>query len=217
MTTSVTTLLADNFETTFAAWTLVDQEGDATATISSEQSHSGNCAAKISVTTAGDSRAYITKDLGGNKTNVWATGWFYVAAAGPDPSDNAPYLRFFNGSVLDNPTSHRIVDVFRSNTDGSAWLGVPLDGLGGQDFIDLNTVLAIGTWHQVTLHVAPGSVAGTPTSTVQVWIDNNVTPIYTSTTTNLFTTTSLTTVLLGNEHVSQQMTEYFDDVCIGAS
>ena len=50
-----------------------------------------------------------------------------------------------------------------------------------------------------------------------MWIDNNVTPVYTSTTTNLYTTTHLTTVLVGNEHQGQAMVEYFDDVCVGAS
>jgi hypothetical protein len=48
-----------------------------------------------------------------------------------------------------------------------------------------------------------------------VWIDG--TSVYTSTAYNLHTTTQLTTVQLGNEFVSQQMVEYFDDVTIGAS
>ena len=73
--------------------------------------------------------------------------------------------------------------------------------------------MPLGTWHQVTLHVAPNGAA----STIQVWIDDNVTPVYSNTHYNLHTTTQLTTVLLGAEHESQEMVEYFDDVCIGAS
>jgi hypothetical protein len=196
-------LVADNFETTFAAWTNVDQEGDATATISSEQSHSGNCAAKLSVTTAGDSRAYITKDLGGNKTNVWASGWFDVSVPGVDVDSNAPYFRFFDGAT-------RIVEVIRSNNDGAAWLGVP-NGSGGRTYIALLTPMAVGTWHQVTLHVAPNGA----TSTIQVWIDG--TSVYNNAAVNLYTTTKLTMVQLGNEYQSQAMVEFIDDVCIGVS
>ena len=134
-----------------------------------------------------------------------------MTQAGPDINGNAPYLRFFDGS-------NRIVEVYRSNKDGKAWLGVAdPTAVGGRTYIPLNKPMAVGTWHQVTLHVAPGAVASTATSTVEVWIDDNVTPVLTSTTTNLYTTTKLTLVQLGNEHQGQAMVEYFDDVCIGAS
>jgi hypothetical protein len=71
--------------------------------------------------------------------------------------------------------------------------------------------MPLNTWHQVILHVVPNGSA----STVQVWIDAVL--VYSNTAYNLHTTTHLTTVLLGAEHFQQQMVEYFDDVCIGAS
>jgi hypothetical protein len=198
-------LLADNFESnTFAAWTEVDQEGDASATISTVLSVSGNCAGKLVVTTAGTSRAFITKDLGGNKTDVWASGSFNVTQEGLAGS-NVPYLRFFDGAG-------RIVEVMRSNDDQKAWLGVT-DGIGGRTYIPLNILMPLNEWHQVTLHAAPNA-AGGATSTVQVWIDGS--SVYSQVNVDVHTT-KLTKVQLGNEFVSQQMIEYFDDITIGAS
>ena len=196
--------MADNFESnTFAAWTEVDQEGDASATISTTLSHSGNCAGKLVVTTSPTSMAYIRKDLGGNKTEVWASGWFDVPQAGVVGND-VPYLRFFDGV-------DRIVDVFRQNSGGGAWLRTA-DGSGSWNYQDLHTPMPVDTtWHQVTLHVAPNGA----TSTIDVWIDGS--SVYSSTTFDLHTTVHLSMVQLGAEHVSQQMVEYFDDICIGAS
>jgi hypothetical protein len=198
-------ILADNFEAgpgpIGSQWT-VDQEGDATVAISTEQSHTGLCAGKFTVSTSATSRAYISKLLGGSKTEVWASGWFDVTQAGVAGS-NAAYLRFFDGSS-------RIADVYRQNDDGAAWLGIA-NGAGGRDYINLNVSMPLDSWHQVILHVAPNGT----TSTVQVWIDG--VSKYASTAYNLHTTTQLTTVQLGNEFVSQQMVEYFDDVTIGAS
>jgi hypothetical protein len=202
---SLPSILADNFEAgpgpIGSQWT-VDQEGDATVAISTEQSHTGLCAGKFTVSTSATSRAYISKSLGGSKTDVWASGWFDVAQAGV-PGNDVPYLRFFDGSS-------RIADVFRQNNDGAAWLRTA-NGAGGWDYQQLNVLMPLNTWHQVILHVVPNGT----TSTVQVWIDGA--PTYTSTAYNLHTTTQLTTVQLGAEHVSQQAVEYFDDVTIGAS
>jgi hypothetical protein len=196
--------VADNFESTSfgSEWTVVAQ-GDATTTISTDTSHSGSCAGRFYVTANSKSMAYISTDLGGSMTDVWATGWFDITHPGQDTNSDVPYLRFFDGS-------NRIVDVFRSNGDDDAWLRTA-NGSGGWTYNQLNVPMPLDTWQQVTLHVAPNGAA----STIEVWIDG--TRVYNTTSYNLHTTTKLTTVLLGAEHDQQEMVEYFDDVCIGAS
>jgi hypothetical protein len=140
--------------------------------------------------------ANISNTLGGTaKTNVWASGWFYVTQEGL-VGGNVPYLRFFDGST-------RIVGVYRQ-TGGEAWL------LAGTTYVNLSTPMALNTWHQVTVHVAPAEAD----STVEVWIDGA--PVYSSITTAL-TTAQITKVQLGNEVAAQNGSEYFDDVAIGAN
>jgi hypothetical protein len=207
-------ILADNFEegpgSIGSPWTAIAQEGDATATISTAQANTGSCAGKFTVSTSATSRAYISKDLGGSKTDVWASGSFYVATEGVANS-NVAYLRIFD-------SGNRIADVYRQNITGNAWLRVTdaanvVDG--GYDFIQLSTpVIPLNAWRQVILHIAPAGTANTTASTIQVWIDG--TSVYSSTSYSL-PTTHLTTVQLGNEFVAQQAVEYFDDVTIGAS
>jgi hypothetical protein len=155
------------------------------------------------VSTSTTSLAYISNALGGTpKTDVWASGWFDVTQEGVAIND-VPYLRFFDGA-------NRIADVFRKNGTGDSWLRTT-NGSGSWNYADLNTVINLNTWHQVTLHVAPAGA----TSTIEVWIDGSlVSPL--SATYNLYTT-QLTAVHLGAEHVSQKAVEYFDDVTIGAS
>jgi hypothetical protein len=197
----VPSILQDNFEaSTIGPQWSVDQEGGGTVAISTTTAHTGLCAGRFTVSTSSTSRAYISEDLGGSKTDLWASGWFDVAQAG-QPGNNVPYLRFFDGS-------NRVADVFRQNDGGDAWLRTA-DGSGGWSYVKLNLLMPLNSWHQVTLHVAPNGT----TSTVQVWIDG--VSAYTSTAYYL-PTAQLTTVLLGSEHVSQQAVEYFDDVTIGA-
>jgi hypothetical protein len=205
----VPSVLQDNFEATAigSQWTVVDQEGDATAAISTDTAHTGSCAGKFTVSASSTSRAYIYKALGGLKTDVWASGWFDVTQPGADAGSNVPYIRFFDGPDLQND---RIADVYRYNGGGDAWLRTA-NGSGGWTYVKLNVLMPLNTWHQVTLHVVPNGSA----SNVQVWIDAVL--VYSNTAYNLHTTTHLTTVLLGAEHFQQQMVEYFDDVCIGAS
>jgi hypothetical protein len=190
-------LVADNFEAmTFGSWWTVTTDGDGTATISTAQHQSGTCAGLFTESANPGSLANISNALGGTpKTDVWASGWFYVAQEGA-AGGNVPYLRFFDGAT-------RIVGVYRQN-GGEAWL------LAGATFTNLSTSISLGTWHQVTLHVAPNGA----TSTVEVWIDSA--PKFSTATASL-TTTQLTKVQLGNEVPAQQGTEYFDDVTIGAS
>jgi hypothetical protein len=99
--------------------------------------------------------------------------------------------------------------VYRQNVTGDAWLRTA-DGSGGWSYVKLNSLMPLNTWHQVTLRVAPNGTV----STVQIWVDGVLK--FSNATYDLHTTTQLTTVLLGSEHVSQQAVEYFDDVCIGA-
>jgi hypothetical protein len=98
--------------------------------ISTTTAHTGLCAGLFTVSTSSTSRAYISKDLGGSKTDVWASGWFDVAQEGV-PGSNVPYLRFFDGS-------NRIADVYRQNVTGDAWLRT-LDGSGGWSYVKLNS------------------------------------------------------------------------------
>jgi len=199
----VPVILTDNFEaaTINPAWSVVDQEGDGTAAISTTSAHTGLCAGKFSVSAAVTSRAYITKSLGSSKTDVWASGWFDVAQEGVALS-NVPYLRFFDGAT-------RIVDVYRQNSSGDVWLRTA--GTSGWVYASLLPAVALNSWHQVAVHVIPSGAA----STVQVWIDG--VSVLASTTIDLHATVQLTTVQLGNELLSQQMVEYFDDVVVGGN
>jgi hypothetical protein len=205
----VTTILQDDFEGTagtseFPKWTEVHQEGDASATISTDMANTGNCSGRLSATTSDSSMVYIRKDLGGAKTDVWASGWFNVTEAGVDGND-VPYLRFFDGP-------NRIVDVFRQNEGGDAWLRTANpDPNNPWDYVQLGAMMPLDTWHQVMLHVAPNGA----TSTIEVWIDGI--RLYHNTLYDLFAATQLTTVQLGAEHYQQEMIEYVDDVCIGAN
>jgi hypothetical protein len=187
---------------TFGAWWTVTTAGDGTATISTAQHHSGTCAGLFTESANTGSQAYISNTLGGSaKTDVWASGWFYVTQEGVANS-NVPYLRFFDGS-------NRIAEVYRQNVTGDAWLKVD----NSSTYVNLQAV-SLNTWYQVTLHVAPASSSGSPTSTVEVWIDG---VLKSSIATYSLATTQLTRVQLGNEVLVQQGTEYFDDVTIGAS
>jgi hypothetical protein len=196
----VATILQDNFETDLAKWT-VYQTGDGSASVSTDMSHTGNCAGRLSISSAAGSSAYISKDLGGEKTDVWATGWFNVTQAGA-ALNNVPLLRFFEGT-------DRVVEVIRSNDDDSAWVGIL--STGGRHYEPTYALLTLDTWHQVTLHVIPN----TTTTTIQVWIDGN--SVYSTTTADLVLATHIARVQIGPEFDSQQGIEYFDDVVIGAN
>jgi hypothetical protein len=200
---TIPVLFQDNFEaTTFGASWVVDHEGDGTATIAGDKFKTGACAGRLSVTTSDTSRAYLTRDLGGNKTDLWASGWFNVVQQGVAGS-NVPYIRFFDGAT-------RVAEVMRSNDDGDAWIGT-FNGTT-RSWTTLNTPIGLNSWHQVTLHVHPN----TTTSTIEVWIDGTlVSPALT--TYNLGTTTKFTLVQLGSEFQSQAMLQYFDDIVLGGS
>jgi hypothetical protein len=189
--------VADNFEaSTFGSDWIVTAGGDGTATISTALHHTGTCAGLFTESANPGSIANIYNNLGGTaKTNVWASGWFYVTQEGA-AGQNVPFLRFFDGA-------NRIVGVYRQ-TGGAAWL---LAGTSG--YSDLSTVIDLNTWHQVTVHVAPAGAA----STIEVWIDS--VSVYSNTTS--LATSQLTKVQLGNEVSDQSGTEYFDDVTIGAN
>lgn len=74
----------------------------------------------------------------------------------------------------------------------------------------LNRTIALGQWNEVKVHV----VAAGARSTIEVWF--NGMRVY-SNAAYVLPTSSLTTVLLGSEHVAQQIDLRFDDVVIHAS
>ena len=76
-------------------------------------------------------------------------------------------------------------------------------------FTPLGVDLQLGRWYHVRFHVRASGSA----STIQVWIDDS---LRYSSTSFWLPTTRLTTLLLGSEHVSQEMDLRVDDVVLEA-
>jgi hypothetical protein len=194
-------VLADGFESgSLSSWS-VTMEGDARVGVEWPAAYRGNCAGRFQVSATSTSRANITRSLPQGAKVAIADGWFRVDGEGKSGS-NVGFFRFFDGSA-------RIADVYRQNSTGGAWFR-SRDANGAFVFTPLGIDLALGRWYHVRLHVrANGS-----TSTVQVWIDDVVR--YSSSSFWL-PTSRLTAILLGSEHVSQQMDLRFDDVVLEGS
>jgi hypothetical protein len=191
-------IVADGFESGDLGNWNVTQEGDATVRVLWPDAHRGNCASRFQISTASTSRANITRALPANASVGVADGWFRIDAEG-QPNSNVGFFRFFNGST-------RIADVYRQNVSGGAWLRTR-DSRGNFVYTPLGLDLSLGRWYHVRLHVrANGS-----SSTIQVWIDDSV---QYSNSSFWLETNRLTTLLLGSEHVSQQMDLRFDDIVL---
>ncbi len=189
---SADVIFSDGFESTdFSAWSLVKTGGDGTAAVQSQIVNSGKLAAQFTETANSGSKAYARTTFGAAQTDLTASGAFYVANQGAS-GGNVPLFR-----LLD-PSSARVVSVYRQNTSGT--IGV---GYGGGNF---NTTgkLALGTWATVSVHVVLAGAA----STITVTLNGN--SVY-QVTTNL-SNTGIATMQIGNDTAAQAGIVYVDTI-----
>lgn len=194
-----TVSVADNFESfEFNQWTRVTREGDAIATIEREDDTRG-CVAKLKVTANSGSMANLSKTLAPGANEVWAHGQFNVTRPGTNTSSNVPLFRLFQGSS-------RIVDVYRSNSNGSLFLRVP-NGSGGWSFVSLGRTLQVGTWYDLKLRaVANGSSEGL----IEVWLNGTkLAPVAAK-----LGVVGFDTAMVGSEHFAQEGDLSADDVIV---
>ena len=194
-----TVRLADDFETgDLRRWSRVVREGDAAIRVQNSRSHDGRCALRLTVTTRSDSRANARKYLATDTRTVRTSAWFRVDREGVSGS-NVPILRYFNGSA-------RMIDVHRKNGSGELWLRTS-NGSGGWNYVRLGRSLALGRW----IHVRFRATAAWGTSAVTVTLDG--TTVY-SNPVHRIPSSRLNMVMVGAEHVKQQMDLYVDEVVI---
>ncbi|MCU1531804.1 MAG: hypothetical protein JWO49_1375 [Arthrobacter sp.] len=196
------TVVATNFESgslTASGFRAPVTGGTGIADVSSNRQRSGRCAARLHVTTAAGSVANFSASLPAASKDIYADGWFNVAAQGP-ANNNVPYFRFFNGST-------RVADVFRANSaSGALWLRVT-SPTGTYSYTQLRPSVALGTWHHLVMHVVPNGAS----TTIETWFDDQL--VYSSRqVATRFNT--LTAVQLGAEHRRQAGVSYIDDVVI---
>lgn len=194
-----TVRLADDFETgDLRRWTKVVREGDAAVRVQNTRSHEGRCALRIWVTTRADSRANVRKYLSTETRTIRASGWFRVDRQGVTGS-NVPIFRFFDGD-------RRMVDVHRRNGSGDLWLRTS-DGRGGWTYVRLEKYMPLGTWmyfkFRVTAAWSSSTVSVSVNGTYLYWRKGHRVP-----------TSRLNMVMVGAEHVKQQMDIYIDEVVV---
>jgi hypothetical protein len=194
-------VVATSFESGTLEGFIASTSGTGTASVTSDQHHSGGCAAFLHVTDDSGSVANMSATLPGGSSGAYADGWFNITTAG-NVGNNVPYFRFFNGGI-------RVADVFRDNGNGQLWLRVASPS-GTYGYTNLGLAVQLGSWHKVVMHVVANGAA----STVEVWFDARL--LYSS---NQVSTgfTTLTRVQLGAEHPRQVGDSYIDDVIIKAS
>ena len=142
----------------------------------------------------------MTRALPADASDAVADGWFRVDAEGRSGS-NVGFFRFFDGA-------NRIADIYRQNSSGGAWFRTR-DAAGNLVFTPLGVDLQLGRWYHVRFHVRANGNA----STIEVWIDDT---LRYSNTSFWLPTDQLTTLLLGSEHVSQEMDLRVDDIVLEA-
>ena len=194
-----TVRLADDLETgDLRRWSKTVREGDASAAVQNSRSHDGRCALRLWVTTRGDSRANVRKYLPTETRTIRASGWFRVDRQGVLGS-NVPILRFFDGS-------RRMVDLHRKNGSGELWLRTA-DGQGGWKYNRLGLTMPLGRW----MYVKFRATASWSSSLVSVKV--NGTYLYWRSD-HRIPTSRLNMVMVGSEHVKQQMDLYVDEVVV---
>ncbi|WP_426975853.1 hypothetical protein ACQCSU_13715 [Pseudarthrobacter sp. O4] len=193
-------VVATSFESGTLKGFIASTSGTGTAAVTSDQHHSGGCAAFLHVTDESGSVANMSATLPGGSSGAYADGWFNITTAG-NVGNNVPYFRFFNGGI-------RVADVFRDNGNGQLWLRVASPS-GTYGYTNLGLAVQLGSWHKVVMHVVANGAA----STVEVWFDARL--LYSNQVSTGFTT--LTRVQLGAEHPRQVGDSYIDDVIIKAS
>jgi hypothetical protein len=194
-----TVRLADDFETgSLSQWSKVVHEGDAGVRVKDTQSHDGRCALRLWVTTRSDSRANVRKYLPSDTRTIRASGWFRVDRQGVSGS-NVPIFRFFDGN-------HRMVDVHRRNGSGDLWLRTS-DGHGSWTYVRLGRYMPLGQWmyfkFRVTADWSSSIVSVAVDGTYLYWRQGHRVP-----------TSRVNMVMVGAEHVKQQMDVYIDEIVI---
>lgn len=194
-------VVATSFESRTLEGFIASTSGTGTASVTSDQHHSGGCAAFLHVTDDSGSVAKMSATLPAGSSGAYADGWFNIKTAG-NVGNNVPYFRFFNGGI-------RVADVFRDNGSGQLWLRVASPS-GTYGYTNLGLAVQLGSWHKVVMRVVANGAA----STVEVWFDASL--LYSSHQVSTGFTT-LTRVQLGAEHPRQVGDSYVDDVIIKAS
>ncbi|RKR19422.1 hypothetical protein [Arthrobacter oryzae] len=193
-----TTAAASSFESGTLDGFGVSTSGTGKASVSTAQSHSGNCAAVLHATATPGSIARMTAALTPGATEAYADGWFNIAGEGK-VGNNVPYFRFFADGI-------RVMDVFRQNITHELVLRTSTPA--GFTYTTLRQEVPTGTWHRLVLHVVPNG----PGTNVQIWWDGRSVfagPVSTAATT-------LDTVQLGSEHDQQMADIYIDDVIVNS-
>ncbi|WP_410556689.1 FG-GAP repeat domain-containing protein [Arthrobacter globiformis] len=197
-----TAVMANNFESGGLDGFTSSTGGTGTAEISSDQFHSGTCAAHLHVTADPSSLANLTAPLPAGTATAYADGWFNITQAG-ELGNDVPYLRFFSGSI-------RVADVYRFNNNGQLWLRMTAPD-GASVFTRLmSSSITLSEWHHVAMRVTANGTA----STVEVNFDG--TTVFSSSQVATSATT-LDAVQLGAEHNRQMGDTYIDDVVINAA
>ncbi len=194
-----TVRLTDDFETgDLRRWSAVVQDGDAFVGVQNSRYHDGRCALRLWVTTRWDSRANVRKYLATDNRTVRTSGWFRVDREGVSGS-NVPILRYFDGS-------RRMIDIHRQNGSGQLWLRTS-DGSGGWRYVRLGRYVPLGQWFFVKFR----ATAAWGSSVVSVSVGE--TRLY-SASGHGIPTGRLNMVMVGAEHVKQQMDLYIDEVVV---
>lgn len=191
--------VATNFESGTLTGFNVFTSGTGTANVSLASSHSPACGAFLHTTTDAASVAKMSVGLAAGTTEVYADGWFNIAAEGIAGSD-VPFFRFFSAGS-------RIVDVLRKNITGDVMLRVLSPE--GYAYAPLAPNVRLGTWHHLVMHVVPEG----PATGVQIWWDGK--SAYANHTVNVSATT-VDMVQLGSEHDRHRADIYIDDVIINS-
>jgi hypothetical protein len=182
---SAATVFSDGFESaSFSAWSTVQTAGDGKAAIESTIVRTGTVAAQLSESSTAGSKAYVRKTFDAAQQDLTASGDFQVVAEGAS-GGNVPFFRFLD------PTSARVVSVYRQNATGAIGLTFA-NGTRGST----TGKLALATWAHIALHVITAGTA----STVQVSL--NGTQIFSSTTQSLGNA-GVSTIQIGNDTAAQ--------------
>ncbi|MEW1819446.1 S-layer homology domain-containing protein [Arthrobacter sp. NPDC080031] len=192
------TVVADNFESESLSSYGVVTQGTGTAAVSSTLAHDGACSAYLHATIDSGSISNMSVPLPAGATHAYAAGWFNITTAGVAGND-VPYFRFFSGAT-------RIMDIFRYNSTANFVLRVTAPD-GTFTYTTMVSTVALNSWHHIAIDVhANGSATA-----AQVWFDDK--SVYSSTTLNV-AATSLSSVMLGSEHPTQQADIYVDDLIV---
>ena len=191
---SAATVFGDGFESgDFGAWSTPTTAGDGTAAIQSTIVRTGALAAQLSESATAGSKAFVRKTFGAAQQDLTASGDFQVVKEGAS-GGNVPFFRFLD------PTSARVVSVYRQNATGALGLTFA-NGTRGTT----TGKLALATWAHVAMHVITNGAA----STVEVSL--NGTQVYSSATQSLGTA-GVSTIQIGNDTAAQAFTIVADTI-----